>query len=85
MTRTATVTTRAREPAEEEGFSCPAMEATNAVGDVLALDESCGLAFTPAEPTAATEDEEDDAHPGRSLGMAVIGPVVAVWAVWLLI
>lgn len=83
-TRTVTVTSRAREPAEE-GFSCLAMEATNAAGDVLALDELCGLAFTPAEPSAASEDEEDDAHPRRSLGMAVIGPVVAVWAVWLLV
>ncbi|KAM0545994.1 hypothetical protein ACHAPJ_011106 [Fusarium lateritium] len=50
-------------------FSCPAMEVTNDVGDVLALDEECALSFSLAEPTS-TESGEATA---RSTASAAAG------------
>ncbi|KAM5364449.1 hypothetical protein ACJZ2D_011509 [Fusarium nematophilum] len=43
---------------QDEGFSCAEMEVTNTAGDVLALDESCALSFSPATPTSTAEDQE---------------------------
>ncbi|KAF4996968.1 hypothetical protein FGRMN_4186 [Fusarium graminum] len=43
---------------EDGTFSCPEMEVTNDVGDVLALDAECALSFTPAEPTTTAEGDD---------------------------
>ncbi|KAM0321082.1 hypothetical protein ACHAPQ_009735, partial [Fusarium lateritium] len=51
-TRTVTV------QGEDGTFSCPEMEVTNDVGDVLALDAECALSFSPAEVTRTAESEE---------------------------
>jgi hypothetical protein len=49
-TVTETITTS---PPESE-FSCPTMAVTNAVGDVLSLDDSCSLEFSPASTTSSS-------------------------------
>jgi hypothetical protein len=51
-TRTVTV------QGEDGTFSCPEMEVTNDVGDVLALDSECALSFSPAEITSTAESED---------------------------
>ena len=48
-TMTETVTTS---PSESE-FSCPTMAVTNTAGDVLSLDDSCSLEFSPASTTSS--------------------------------
>ncbi|KAF4969561.1 hypothetical protein FSARC_3216 [Fusarium sarcochroum] len=48
---------------ERGTFSCPPMEVTNDVGDVLALDEECALSFSLGEPTS-TEGGEATARAG---------------------
>lgn len=53
VTTTQTRSKTIRGPGDDEGFSCPTMEVTNAAGDVLAMDESCALSFSPATPTLA--------------------------------
>ncbi|KAL2017481.1 hypothetical protein VTK56DRAFT_2077 [Thermocarpiscus australiensis] len=50
-TQTVTATTREGEP--QLSFSCPPMEATNAAGDVLALDEDCSLELSLAAPSSS--------------------------------
>ncbi|KIX01244.1 uncharacterized protein Z518_08969 [Rhinocladiella mackenziei CBS 650.93] len=42
-----TLTTTVTEITTPEGFFCPPMTATNAVGDELSLDEECKLEFSP--------------------------------------
>ncbi|KAH6665311.1 hypothetical protein F5X68DRAFT_279523 [Plectosphaerella plurivora] len=61
-TTTAWATTTAEEGSGANGrpqgnveFSCPEMEVTNALGDTLAMDETCGLEFTAAEATGASD------------------------------
>jgi len=49
---TTITTTESEEP---EDFSCPPMAVTNPGGDVLSLDESCSLEFSPAAPTSSTK------------------------------
>ncbi|KAG5664925.1 hypothetical protein KAF25_008659 [Fusarium avenaceum] len=47
---------------EDGTFSCPEMEVTNDVGDVLALDAECALSFSPAEVTSTAESEDATAQ-----------------------
>lgn len=55
-TRTVTV------QGEDGTFSCPEMEVTNDVGDVLALDAECALSFSPAEATSTADTEDATAQ-----------------------
>ncbi|KAH7129960.1 hypothetical protein B0J13DRAFT_627098 [Dactylonectria estremocensis] len=55
FTESSTTTLTITEVPTELGFSCPPMEATNDVGDVLALDEDCSLSLSLAEPTTTSE------------------------------
>lgn len=85
-TSTASITRTVNSGAEDEGFECPEMEVTNAVGDVLALDASCALAFTPAEPTDTQGDDDDSGSaPGKGFVLSVAGSVVGIWVGWLLL
>lgn len=47
---------------EDGTFSCPEMEVTNDVGDVLALDAECALSFSPAEVTSTAESDDATAQ-----------------------
>ncbi|GAB1319419.1 hypothetical protein MFIFM68171_09629 [Madurella fahalii] len=99
-TTSTTSRTVAAGPPEEESFSCPEMEATNAAGDVLALDESCVLNFEPAEttdasPPGATEVTDQSGNGGggdtsggsRRIGgsvTSVVGGGAVIWVALLL-
>ncbi|ROT37370.1 hypothetical protein SODALDRAFT_379840 [Sodiomyces alkalinus F11] len=63
FTTTQTRSRTIRGPGDDEGFSCPEMEATNAVGDVLAMDASCALSFSPGTPTTPTTPTTPPAGP----------------------
>ncbi|WZH49364.1 uncharacterized protein QYS62_010563 [Fusarium acuminatum] len=47
---------------EDGTFSCPEMEVTNDVGDVLALDAECALSFSPAEVTSTADTDDATAQ-----------------------
>lgn len=96
VTETTWATTTAEEGPGANGrpqgnveFSCPEMEVTNALGDTLAMDETCGMEFTAAEVTGASGGSGGDepAHGGgggspNTLGggAAVLSVAMAAWA-----
>ncbi|RYP74024.1 hypothetical protein DL769_004110 [Monosporascus sp. CRB-8-3] len=94
-TTTATTTRTVDGPGEEESFVCPEMEVTNDAGDVLALDESCIMSFSPATPTEPTTTPTSAAgNQARGMGgsvwvrgpvASVVGCGMAIWAVFLLL
>ncbi|KAM0351716.1 hypothetical protein ACHAPU_002228 [Fusarium lateritium] len=68
---------------EDGTFSCPEMEVTNDVGDVLALDAECALSFSPAEATSTAESEdvtarEEPTDDGQDIGTASEQPSTTV-------
>ncbi|RMI96862.1 hypothetical protein CDV36_016286 [Fusarium kuroshium] len=92
LTRTATM------DGQDEGFSCPEMEVTNTAGDVLALDESCTLSFSPATPTSTTEElaataatdggggggsSQDGSSSSVAVSLHVVGTLSGILVLWL--
>ncbi|KAI5459429.1 hypothetical protein BGZ63DRAFT_406721 [Mariannaea sp. PMI_226] len=51
FTSTTTTTATITEAPSDYEFSCPEMEVTNSVGDVLSLDEDCALGLSLASPS----------------------------------
>ncbi|KAK7422466.1 hypothetical protein QQZ08_009454 [Neonectria magnoliae] len=66
FTESSTTTTTITEAPSDLGFSCPPMEATNDVGDVLALDKDCSLSLSLVEPSTTASEEPSVTQTGAS-------------------